>query len=189
MRGLTKVSTLIVKNNKLSSLPPTILQDLSNLAYLDFSENRLEILPKNLLENNGQLFKDGSIVTLLDFSGNILRNFPSDIVARSVVRNSISSEVLPETSSFRSLKKKIYRVAINSTLYKREREVDYKDLLGFTYLDLSRNSISGDLMDLGDPQGWIIDMSKNNISRLGNLPQRAEARYYQEERQNIDQEG
>ena len=179
-----------MKNNKLSSLPPTILQDLLNLAYLDFSENRLEILPKNLLENNRRLFEDSSIVTLLDFSGNRLRYFPTDIVARSVVRNSISSEVLSETSSFRSLKKKIFRVAMNSTLYKREREVDYNDLLGFTYLDLSRNSISGDLMDLDDPQGWIIDISKNNISRLGNLlPRRAEARYDQEERRTIDQEG
>ena len=129
-------------------------------------------------------------MTLLDFSGNRLRYFPTDIVARSVVRNSISSEVLSETSSFRSLIKKIFRVAMNSTLYKREREVDYNDLLGFTYLDLSRNSISGDLMDLDDPQGWIIDISKNNISRLGNLlPRRAEARYDQEEIYTIDQEG
>merc|ERR550532_3446615 len=158
---LVNLTHLDLSENLITDLPPHLLEnntrlfkDSSNVAFIDFSNNKLARLPTEILSQKS--FTD----------------HPS--AEEGLDAQSKTSRLVRSVSELRVLKKTVLTLGIGGRQFKRVMEL-YTPWLGHTLIDLSGNRIEGEV-EVGPIDGWLLDLSRNLINSVTSLRTSGEGR-------------
>ena len=142
---LVNLTHLDLSENMITELLPHLLEnntrlfnDSSNVAFIDFSNNKLARLPTDILSKKG--FIDHKSVEV-------------DLDSQSK-----TSRLVRSVSELRVLKKTVLNLGMGFRQFKRVMEL-YTPWLGHTLIDLSGNRIEGEI-EVGPIDGWLLDLSR-----------------------------
>ena len=142
---LVNLTHLDLSENLITDLLPRLLEkntrlfkDSSNVAFIDFSNNKLTRLPTEILSQKS--FTD----------------HPS--AEEGLDAQSKTSRLVRSVSELRVLKKTVLTLGIGGRQFKRVMEL-YTPWLGHTFIDLSGNRIEG-VVEVGPIDGWLLDLSR-----------------------------
>ena len=138
---LVNLTHLDLSENLITDLLPRLLEkntrlfkDSSNVAFIDFSNNKLTRLPTEILSQ---------------------KSFTDHLSAEEGLE---TSRLVRSVSELRVLKKTVLTLGIGGRQFKRVMEL-YTPWLGHTFIDLSGNRIEG-VVEVGPIDGWLLDLSR-----------------------------
>ena len=138
---LVNLTHLDLSENMITDLLPRLLEhntrlfkDSSNVAFIDFSNNKLTRLPTEILSQ---------------------KSFTDHPSAEEGLE---TSRLVRSVSELRVLKKTVLTLGIGGRQFKRVMEL-YTPWLGHTFIDLSGNRIEG-VVEVGPIDGWLLDLSR-----------------------------
>ena len=140
---LVNLTHLDLAENLITHLPPELLNtntrlfnDSSNVALIDFSNNKLKRLPTEILSKKGT-------TKLSDEEG---------------LEGSETSRLVRSVSELRALKETVLTLGVGGKQFKRVMDL-YTPWQGHTLIDLSGNRIEGEV-EVGPVDGWLLDLSR-----------------------------
>ena len=147
---LVNLTHLDLSENLITDLLPQLLEnnirlfnDSTNVAFIDFSNNKLTRLPTEILSQKS-IFDLSAEEGLKEASKTDFKSKTSRLV-RSV-------------SELRVLKKTVLTLGMGGRQFKRVMDL-YTPWLGHTLIDLSGNRIEGEV-EVGPIDGWLLDLSR-----------------------------
>jgi len=160
LRPLANLTHLDLSENLITDLHSKLLtnnsrlfNDSSNVAFIDFSNNKLNRFPADILSQKS--LTNPSVETEMD----------SDDKTSRLVRS---------VSELRVLKKTVLTLGMGGRQFKRVMDL-YTPWLGHTLIDLSGNRIGGEI-EVGSIDGWLLDLSRNLITSVTSLKAEGEGR-------------